>query len=358
MSIPANPPVVKPYVPPVAPLATEATSASSETSRSPAGHDVHFRNNPRLTDMMVKGVFGFVDMYRGTKTPAQEPVKQTNLLQLVYTEYKTPINDALALLGGAAPAELRPFVGAFKTGLINHAGVNAYMNGSAFNPYSGVVNALGSAVSGLFSSAILFKGSHLRTGVDLLAKNMLSRMGNPKMAPAFFEPSSFVKSMLALAMNKFTSQLTKGMTIQRPGAAGDQMTSTDEKHAKRLLCGITYLCGIGALLGVPGIKEPLADLFVKKFQAESTYDELLKVESITTDPDMLKQIKAALPKAELAAARARNVRIETPQQVYAVGLAVALFGAITFTMNNADRESAENYARVNNQVKPENNNGN
>lgn len=44
--------------------------------------------NSFIASMVVKSVSGFVEVYRGKKNPDQEPVRQKNMLQSIYTEKK------------------------------------------------------------------------------------------------------------------------------------------------------------------------------------------------------------------------------------------------------------------------------
>ncbi len=305
--------------------------------------------NSIIASMVIKSVSNFAEIYSSKKKPDQEPMKQKNMLQTVYTEYKKPINDFLTVLGGASSASVRPFVGAFKSVLLGHAGNNAYLSGHDFNLYSGPVNALGGAFAGLLSSGLFFKDSALKTGADLLLKNIQSGIKNPKIAPIFrFDPSSMGKALLSIAVSKLTSKLTENSKIHRPENAGTEMTQSDQKYANQLFTGIAYAYTMQAIIGLPGIKEGLADFFIPKFKSEKNYDEMLKTESITTDPAELTKMLAEKPRAKYLAERAKSIRVEIPQQIHML-TAVGLITIATYTLfHKADEENSGNYVRQKN----------
>jgi len=320
--------------------------AQAPAVSKPAGRRID--PDTAFASMVVESVSNFVEIYRGNKNPEQAPVRQKNMLQTIYTEYKTPVNDTLALLGGASPASVRPFVGAFKSILLGTAGIDSRMNGHKFNLFSGPANALGGAFAGLLSSALFFKGSTLKTGADVLLKNIQSGIKNPNIAPFFrFDPSSVAKALLAISMSKIAGKLTENLATQRPDDAGTQMTETDEKYANRLYIGMAFLYVEQALIGIPGAKEGLAN-FIPKFKSENIYDEMLKTEAATTNAADLEIIRAAKPAALLLAERAKSVRIEIPQQIHAL-TAAGILAAVTYVLfNSADKKNADNYVRRHN----------
>ena len=311
---------------------------------SPSGHRTDV--NTVIASMVVKSVPNFVENNQGNKNPEQAPVRHKNLLQTIYTEYKTPVNDMLTLLGGASPASVRPFIGAFKSILLGTAGIDSRMNGYKFNLFSGPANALGGALAGLLSSGLFFKGSTLKTGADVLLKNIQAGIKNPKIAPFFrFDPSSVGKSLVAISINKIVGKLTENLAMQRPEDAGTQMTKSDEKYANRIFIGTVYAYTVQALIGLPGIKEGLADFFIPKFKSEKVYDELLRLETVTTNAADLEMIRAAKPAALLLAERAKSVRIEIPQQIHQL-TAVGILAMTTYYLfNKADEENSANYVR-------------
>jgi hypothetical protein len=323
--------------------------AQAPAVSNPIGHRTDV--NTFIASMVVKSVSNFVEIFPGNKTPEQAPVRQKNMLQTIYTEYKNPVNDMLTFVGGASPAAFRSSISAFKSILLGTAGIDSRMNGYKFNIFSGPANALGGAVAGLLSSGLFFNGSILKTGADVLLKNIQSGIKSPKIA-AFFriDPSGTGKALVAISMSKITGKLTENLATQRPEDAGAQMTASDEKYANRLYIGMIYLCAQQALIGLPGIKEGLADFSIPKFKNEKVYDEMVKVEAATTNAADLKIIRAAKQAALLLADQAKSVRIEIPQQIHAL-TAAGILAAVTYVLfNSADKKNAENYVgRHNNQ---------
>lgn len=321
--------------------------AQAPAVSNPIGHrpDV----NTFIASMVVKSVYSFVEIYRGKKTPEHAPVRQKNMLQTIHTEYKNPVNYSLTLLGGVSPVSVRLFVGAFKSMLLGSAGIDSRMNGYKFNIFSGPANALGGAFAGLLSSRLFFKGSTLKTGADVLLKNIQSGIKSPKIAFFFrFDPSSAGKSLVAISMSKITGLLTENLATQRPEDAGTQMTETDEKYANRVYIGMAYAYAMQALIGLPGIKEELADFFIPKFKSEKIYDEMLKNEATTANAADLEIIRAAKPAALLLAERAKSVRIEIPQQIHAL-TAAGILATVTYVLfNAADKKNSGNYVRRHN----------
>ena len=318
--------------------------AQAPAVSKPSGRRVDL--NTDIASMVVEGVSNCVEIYRGNKNPEQAPVRQKNMLQTIHTEYKKPVNDLLTFLGGLSSAPVRPFVGAFKSILLGTAGIDSHMNGHKFNLYSGPVNALGGAVAGLLSSGLFFKGSTLKTGADTLLTNIQSGIKNPKIASFFrFDTSSVGKSLVAISMSKITAKLTENLATQRPEDAGTQMTKSDEKYANRLFVGMVYAFSMQALIGLPGIKEGLADFFIPKFKSENTFDEMLKIEATTTNAAELETIRDTKPAALLLAERAKSVRIEIPQQIHSL-TAVGILAIATYVLlNKADKENSGNYVR-------------
>ena len=305
--------------------------------------------NSFIASMVIKSVSNFAEIYSNKKKPDQEPMKQKNMLQTIYTEYKKPFNDFLTILGGASSASVRPFVGAFKSMYLGSGGIESYMIGYQFNHYSGPANALGGAIAALLSSSLFFKDSALKTGADLLLKNIESGIKNPKIAPVFrFDPSSMGKALLTIAASKITNKLTENSKIHRPENAGTEMTKSDQKYANQLSIGMAYAYTMQAIIGLPGIKEGLADFFIPKFKSEKNYEDLLKTESITTDPAELAKILAAKPRAKYLAERAKSIRVEIPQQIHQL-TAVGLIAIATYKLfNTADEENSDNYVRQQN----------
>jgi hypothetical protein len=321
--------------------------AQAPAVSKPAGRRIDL--DTAFASMVFESVSNFVEIYRGNKNPEQAPVKQKNLLQIIYTEYKNPVNDMLTLVGGLSPASFRSSIGAFKSITLGTGGINARMEGFKYNLFSGPANAFGGAFAGLLSSALFFKGSTLKTGADALLKNIHSGIKNPNIASLFrFDPSSVGKALLAITASKITGKLTENLATQRPEDAGTQMTETDEKYANRLFVGMVYAYSMQALIGLPGIKDGLADFFIPKFKSENIYDELLKTEAATTNAADLEIIRAAKPAALLLAERAKSVRIEIPQQIHALTAAGILAAATYVLFNAADKKNSDNYVRQHN----------
>jgi hypothetical protein len=347
MSIPQNSQPVIRTTPTDALPKAQSPAVSNPTGQRAENYRVDV--NSFITSMVVKSVLNFVEVYRGKKNPNQEPVKQKSMLQTIYTEYKKPVNDMLTLLGGAAPASARPFVGAFKSILLGQAGNDSRMNGYKFNIYSGPVNALGGAVAGLLSSGLFYKGSTLKTGADILLKNIQSGIKNPNIASFFrFDASGVGKSMVAISMHTITSKLTENLVTHRPKDAGTQMTKSDEKYTNRLFVGMVYAYSMQALIGLPGIKEGLADFFIPKFKNEKAYDEILRMEATLDNTAELEILRAAKPAALNLAEQAKSVRIEIPQQIHQL-TAVGILAIATYVLfNRADKENSGNYIRQHN----------
>jgi len=340
MSIPQNPqPVIRTMPAETLPEA-QAPAVSNPTARTDGV-------NHSIGSMVIKSVSIFAEMHGLKNKLSQEPVKQKNMLQVVYTEHKNKTNAALTLLGGMLPAPVRPFAGAFKSSYLGHAGNDSYMHGFDFNFYSGPVSALGGAFAGLLSSGLFFKGSNLKTGADTIFKNMQSNIKNPKLAAGlnFVDPSSVSKALLTIGMSLVTSYLTQNLTTRRPENAGTEMTKSDQKYANQLFIGMTYAFTMQAMIGLPGIKEGLADFFIPKFKSEKNYDEMLKMESTITDTAELAKILGAKPRAQLLAERAKSIRIEIPQQIHALTAAGLLAVATYILLKKADEENAANYIR-------------
>jgi hypothetical protein len=342
MSIPqSSQPVIRTI--PAEPL----PEAKAPAEINPTGHRADI--NTFIASMVVKSVPNFVEINRGKKTPEQAPVRQKNMLQTVYTEYKKPFNDLLTLVGGLSPASFRSTIGAFKSVYLLRAGNDSYLNGFDFNHYSGPVNALGGALAGLLSSGLFCKGSMLKTGAATLLKTIQSGIKNPKIASSLLvDPSSAGKAVVAITMSKITGKLTENSTTHRPENSGKRMTKSDEKYANRLFIGTVYAFSMQALIGLPGIKEELADFFIPKFKSEKVFDEMLKIESSTTDPAVLKPILAAKEAAQLLAERAKSVRIEIPQQIHQLTAVGILAFATYYLFKKADEENSGNYIRQHN----------
>lgn len=163
-----------------------------------------------------------------------------------------------------------------------------------------------------------------------------------------FDPSSVGKSLVAISMSKITAEFTKNLATQRPEDTGTQMTKSDEKYANRLFVGMAYAFSMQALIGLPGIKEGLADFFIPKFKSENTYDEMLKMEATTINAAEVETIRAAKPAALLLAERAKSVRIEIPQQIHQL-TAVGILAITTYILfNKADEENSANYVKRHN----------
>ncbi len=339
MNIPTNPPPARPDTLAGIPPAVDSLPTGDAVDRR-AGHIFHLRNN-NMANLLVRGVFGLVDVYRGPTIPSKAQAQVTGMLQLMSANYKMLISDGVTLLGGLARSELRPILSGVKNVLTTSDGVKSYSNGSDFNPYAGAINALGGAVAALFTSSLFFSGSKLKTAGDLALK---SGLANLKLNLAL-DSGAIVKALLAVAMSKFCVGLTQDYSFHRPEAAGTERTKSDKKHEEKLLRLVAYLGGIGAIITQPGIKEPLADLFIKKCEAEIVYDDLLKLESVPVDTVAISGIKTDMSAAKIAAARAKSIRVETFQQSYTVLSALVIFAAITKTLNNADRENARDYMR-------------
>jgi hypothetical protein len=223
------------------------------------------------------------------------------------------------------------------------------MNGHEFNLFSGPANATGGAVAGLLSSALFCKGSILKTGADALLKNIQSGIKSPNIASFFrFDPSSVGKSLVAISMSKITGKLTENLATHRPEDAGTQMTKSDEKYANRLFVGMVYASSVQALIGLPGIKEGIANFYIPKFKSEKVFDEILKIESSTTNPAVREALNSIKPTALLLAEQAKSVRMEIPQQIHSL-TAVGILAIATYALfNAADKKNSDNYVRRHN----------
>lgn len=337
VSIPANSPVGQPQVPTTAPPAAAAAVVSKTNS---PGTPIFSRLdvNTLAASLLVKGVFYFVDVSRGKQTSIQQPARQQSLLQSVHIQYKKTISDTLTLLAGAATPQARPLVTAVKNILMNSAMVHSRMNGSSVNLASFLGSAISGAVCGLFSSALFYKGSGIKTGADFALKNMSVRLGNPKFFPRSLE-ASLVKAALSLVAGKVIGELINHRAVQRPETAGHQMTGSDRKHVNRLFWSIAGVGVVGALISFPGVKEQIADKLLGTSLEENDYKRLLQAEAITTDQSVLADIKGLLPKAAQLAAQAKAIRHEMPQAMYTVGTALLLYTVFTKTFNKADVEN-------------------
>ncbi len=72
-------------------------------------------------------------------------------------------------------------------------------------------------------------------------------------------------------MSKIAGKLTENLATRRPEDAGTQTTETDEKYVNRLFVGMVYAYTMQALIGLPSIKDGLADFFIPKFKSKKKF---------------------------------------------------------------------------------------
>lgn len=347
MSIPQNSQPRTRGIPTESQPDTQASETSNTTGRRTENY--HHDLNSFISSMVVKSVSHFGETYLRKKNPDQQPTRQKTMLQTVYTEYKKPVTDMLTMIGGASPASVRPFVGAFKSIFFSHLGVDSYMNGLNYNLYSGPANGLGGAVAGILSSALFCKGSSLRTKADLAFKHMQAGIKNPKFTSLTPDSGALAKALLTVLISKVTAKLTEDKTMIRPESAGNVMTNSDEKYQKQLLTATVYAYSMQALVGLPGIKEGLADFLFSKSRFEKEYEDFLAKETAAINkPEIQEKLAEAKPAVQLLAERAKSIRIEIPQQMVQLSSVMLLSMATCYFLNRANNENQNNYLKMNN----------
>jgi hypothetical protein len=290
MKISANPTAVRTDIPVAATPGTEAPAASNLGSRRP-GYGAHLANNNALdvmANIFAKGVFGFVNMYRGTKIPIPDLHKQPGMLGLLSRMDKKQMDDALTIMSGLSHDDVSGFISAFKLGLNNIAEHQAYLNGHRVNRVSNLLDALGSAAVGIFSSAIFYKESPATVASDRLLNMAKSVFKNPKVAAAIPHPAKLFTLFLGMQMSKIASRYSQGYEFQK---SGETKTHAEKNHDMFAPFLIGALCTVGVFIESPNIKEKFADLLFGPVQSKGFYDGCPDIEALNPGAGFLETMK-------------------------------------------------------------------
>jgi hypothetical protein len=340
MKIPANPAATRTDIPVAATPGTEVPAASNLGSRR-SGYGAHLPNNnlDATANMLVKGVFAFVNMYQGTKIPVPDLNKQPGMLGLLSRIDKKQIDDALSIMSGLSHEHVSGFISAFKLGVNNIAEHQAYLHGHRVNPLSGVIDALGSAVVGLFSSAIFYKESPATVASDRLLNMAKSVFKSPKVAAAIPHPSKLFTLFLGMQMSKIASHYSRGYEFQK---FDGEKAHSEKNRAMFAPLLIGALCTVGALIESTTLKEKLADTLFGPWQSEGFYDGCIDIEALNPGAGFLETMKkkneSAYRKFQ-SGPQYKSVRIEAAKQVYFIAAALAVFSLYGLQKNKVDNES-------------------
>lgn len=347
MNIPTNPATRRDDIPAAAPPGTEVPAVGNAGGRR-SGHGAYLPNDDLgvLGNMLVKGVFGLVNMYQGSKISMPELGKQPGMLALLSRIDKKQMDEALTVMAGLSSEKISGFIDAFKLGANNIAENRAYFHGHRVNPFSGVIDALGSAVVGLFGSAIFYQGSPATVASDRLLNTAKSLFKNPKIASVIPHPAKLLNLFLGMQMSKIASRYAQGYEFQKYDGAKTHSGKYLAIFSPIIIAG---LATVGAFITSTNLKEKLADALFDRGQGEEFYDLCLKTESLDPGAGFLEAIEKhqfAYQKF-LSGSLYKSVRIEAAKQIYFITAACAIFSLYTLQQNKMDNESyLTNYPRV------------
>ncbi|NCW77140.1 MAG: hypothetical protein EBV64_04085, partial [Oxalobacteraceae bacterium] len=238
--------------------------------------------------MLVKGVFGLVNMYQGSKISIPELGKQPGMLALLSRIDKKQMDEALTVMAGLSSEKISGFIDAFKLGANNIAENRAYFHGHRVNPFSGVIDALGSAVVGLFGSAIFYQGSPATVASDRLLNTAKSLFKNPKIASAIPHPAKLISLFFGMQMSKIASRYAQGYEFQKYDGAKTHSGKYLAMFSPIIIAG---LATVGAFIGSTDLKEKLADALFNRGQSEEFYDICVNTESLNPGAGVLKALE-------------------------------------------------------------------